>query len=80
MIYGENGNPIVSNAELAARSTVAAMGLWAKHRDGIERTTKEAVRSPRNFRKGFALGVSCLVAEFHKAGVNVDAVLKELGL
>ncbi len=80
MIYGSDGNPIVGNAELACRCTQAAQNLWRVHREGIERTTKAARRSPRNFRKGFAMGVSCLIAEFHKAGVDVNAVLKELGL
>jgi hypothetical protein len=80
MLFGEDGNPIVSSAELGARCTIAAQNLWRKHQLGIERTTKEAKRSPRSFGKGFSLGVACLIAEFHKAGVNVDAVLKELGL
>ena len=80
MILGSEGNPIVTNAELAARSTMAAQSLWRIHRPGIERTTKEALRSPKNFRKGFAMGVSCLVAELHKAGVDVNAVLKAMGL
>lgn len=80
MLYGEDGNPFISSADLAARCTIAARNVWRKHQAGIEKTTKEARRSPRNFRKGFSLGVACLIAEFHKAGVNVDAVLKEMGL
>lgn len=89
MIYGSDDNPNVGNAEwnllleqiqLARRCTQATQNLWRVHRGGIERTTKEALRSPRNFQKGFATGVSCLIAEFHRAGVDVNAVLKEMGL
>lgn len=80
MILGNDGNPMVTNPELAARCTTAAQSLWRIHRPGIERTSKEAMRSPRNFRKGFAMGVSCLVAELHKAGVDVHAVLKAIQL
>lgn len=80
MILSNDGNPIVTNAELAARATQAARGLWIVHGKGIQRTTKEALRSPKVFQRGFAMGVSCLIAEFHKAGVDVNAVLKEIQL